>query len=60
MLKILGFFLVQLFALIIVYPLWVRRSHKITFRRWLLVTLVASTSSLVLLTVACYVGRFCL
>ncbi len=58
--KTLGFFLVEFLALMIVYPLWVRRSYKLSFSRWLLVALVASISTFVLLTVACYVGHFCL
>lgn len=35
--KTLGFFLAQLLALMIIYPLWVRRSFKLSFWRWLLV-----------------------
>lgn len=60
MYKTLGFFLAQLVALMIVYPMWVRRSYKVGFWRWLLVTLVASISTLVLLMAACYVGLLCL
>ena len=41
MYKILGFFLVQFLALMIVYPLWVGRSYKLSFSRWLLFALVA-------------------
>jgi len=60
MFKTLGFFLVQLLALMIIYPLWVRRSYKLSFWRWLLVALVACISTLVLLMAACYVGLLCL
>ncbi len=60
MLKTLGFFLVEFLALMIVYPLWVRRSYKLSFSRWLLVALVASIATFVILTVVCYVGHFCL
>jgi len=59
-LKTLGFFLVQLLVLMIVYPLWVKRSYKVSFWRRLLVALVVSISTFVILTVACYVGHFCL
>jgi hypothetical protein len=60
MFKTLGFFLVQLLALMIVYPLWVGGSYQLSFWRWLLVALVACTSTLVLLVAACYVGLGCL
>jgi hypothetical protein len=60
MFKTLGFILVQFLALMIVYPLWVRRSYKLSFWRWLQVALVACLSTLVLLMAACYVGLACL
>lgn len=60
MFKTIGFLLAQLLALMIVYPLWVRRSYKAGFWRWLLVSLVACISTLVLLMAACYVGLGCL
>ena len=56
MAKTLGFFVVQLIVLMIVYPLWVGKSYKIGFARWLLMALVASLSTLLILTVVCYAG----
>jgi hypothetical protein len=56
MAKTLGFFVVQLAVLMIIYPLWVGKSYKIGFARWLLMALVASISTLLILTVACYAG----
>jgi hypothetical protein len=60
MFKTLGFFLVQLFALMVIYPLWVRRSYKLSFWRWLPIALVACLLTSVILMVACYVGLACL
>jgi len=60
MYKALGFFLVQFLALMIVYPLWVGRSYKLSFWRWLLFALVACLLTSVILMVACYVGLACL
>jgi len=56
MAKTLGFFVVQLIVLMIIYTLWVGKSYKIGFARWLLMALVASISTLLILTVVCYVG----
>lgn len=54
--KALGGVFVQLIVLLIIYPLWVRKSYKIGFWRWFLVALVASVSTLLILTLACYTG----
>lgn len=54
--KTLGLFVVQLIGLMIVYPLWVRRSYKVSLWRWFSVALVASVFTLVLLTISCYAG----
>ena len=58
--KILAVFAVQLLAFMLVYPLWVRRTSRISFGRWLMIALVALISSSVFLLFACYVGHFCL
>lgn len=54
--KTLGLFIVQLVVSMIVYPLWVGKSYKVSFWRWLLMALVASVATLVILTFACYAG----
>jgi hypothetical protein len=54
--KTLGLFIVQLIVLILVYPLWVGKSYKVSFWRWFLIALVVSLSSLLILTLACYTG----
>ena len=54
--KTLGLVIVQFVGLMIVYPLWVGRSYKISFWRWFLMALVASVSSLLILTLSCYAG----
>ncbi len=54
--KTLGLLIVQFIMLMIVYPLWVGRSYKVSFWRWLSMALVVSVSTLVILTIACYAG----
>lgn len=54
--KTLGLVIIQLIVLMIVYPLWIGRSYKISFWRWFLMALVASVSSLLILTLGCYAG----
>ena len=54
--KTLGLVIIQLIVLMIVYPLWIGRSYKISFWRWFLMAPVASVSSLLILTLGCYAG----
>jgi hypothetical protein len=54
--KELGGFIVQLIVLLIAYPLWVRKSYGVSFWRWLLMAVVASVSTLLILTLGCYAG----
>jgi hypothetical protein len=54
--KTLGLLVVQLIVLMIVYPLWIGRSYKISFWHWFFMALVASVTTLLILTVGCYAG----
>ena len=54
--KTLGLLIVQLIVLLIVYPLWVGKSYKVSFWRWFLMALVASLATLLILTLGCYAG----
>jgi hypothetical protein len=54
--KTLGLFIVQFIVLMIVYPLWLGKSYKVSFWRWFLMALVASLATLLILTLSCYAG----
>lgn len=54
--KTLGLFIVQFIVLMIVYPLWLGKSYKVSFWRWFLMALVASLATLLILTLTCYAG----
>ena len=54
--KTLGLFIVQFIVLMIVYPMWVGKSYNVSFWRWFLMALVASVSTVLILTLGCYLG----
>ena len=54
--KTLGFFIVQFSVLMIVYPLWVGKTYKLRFGRWVLAALVSSASTLLIFALMCYAG----
>ena len=54
MIKLLGLLVVELLALMVLY--FVRMKGKVTFGRWLLVSLVVSGATIGILLIACRFG----